>query len=104
MKSISTAAFAAAMVAGATGLAFAPPAFAKKKEEAPAGPQYTQAVAVAANKAKTALLAKDMATAETAVGEAEAVAHVDVRGVVPGQALARSAREDEHLAGAVQTV
>ena len=38
MKSISTAAFAAAMVAGATGLAFAPPAFAKKKEEAPAKP------------------------------------------------------------------
>lgn len=77
MKSISTAAFAAAMVAGATGLAFAPPAFAKKKEEAPAGPQYTQAVAVAANKAKTALLAKDMATAEAAVGEAEAAAKTD---------------------------
>lgn len=77
MKSISTAAFAAAMVAGAAGLAFAPPAFAKKKEEAPAGPQYTQAVAVAANKAKTALLAKDLATAEAAVGEAEAAAKTD---------------------------
>src|ERR1700754_2878826 len=64
MKSISTAAFAAAMAAGATVLAFAPPAFAKKKEEAPAGPQYTQAVAVAANKAKTALLAKDIAGAQ----------------------------------------
>jgi tetratricopeptide (TPR) repeat protein len=77
MKSISTAAFAAAMVAGATGLAFAPPAFAKKKEEAPTGPQYTQAVAVAANKAKIALLAKDLVTAEAAVGEAEAAAKTD---------------------------
>lgn len=77
MKSISTAALAAAMIAGAAGLAVAPPAFAKKKEEAPAGPQYTQAVAVAANKAKTALLAKDLATAEAAVAEAEGAAKTD---------------------------
>jgi tetratricopeptide (TPR) repeat protein len=77
MKSISTAAFAAAMVAGATGLAFAPPAFAKKKEAAPAGPQYTQAVALAFNKGKAALAAKDMTAALAAVTEAEAAIKTD---------------------------
>jgi len=77
MKSISTVALAAAMIAGAAGLTVAPPAFAKKKEEVPAGPQYTQAVAAAYNKGKAALTAKDMATALASVTEAEAGVKTD---------------------------
>jgi len=77
MKSISTAALAAAMMAGAAGLTVAPPAFAKKKEEVPKGPVVSPAVGAAVQKAKTALEAKDLATAATAVAEAEAAAKTD---------------------------
>jgi tetratricopeptide (TPR) repeat protein len=77
MKSISTAALAAAMIAGAAGLSVAPPAFAKKKEEAPKGPAVSPAVGAAIQKAKTALEAKDLTTAATAVAEVEAGAKSD---------------------------
>ena len=71
MKRISTAVLGAALVTGMAGLTIATPAIAKKKEEAK-GPSYTQAVALAANKAKAAFAAKDMAAAEAATAEAEA--------------------------------
>ncbi|MES2095437.1 MAG: hypothetical protein V4459_01625 [Pseudomonadota bacterium] len=78
MKRISTTVLAAALVTGMAGVAFAPVAVAKKKEEpAPKGPAYTQAVALAAQKAKTALLAKDMVTADAAIAEAEAAVKTD---------------------------
>ncbi len=77
MTRISTAVLTAALVTGMAGVTIAAPAFAKKKEEAPKGPSYTQAVAVAYNKGKAALVAKDLATAEAATTEAETAAKTD---------------------------
>jgi len=77
MKRISTAVLTAALVTGMAGVTIAPPAFAKKKEEAPKGPQYTQAVAIAAQKAKAAFAAKDMVAADAATTEAEAAVKTD---------------------------
>lgn len=77
MKRISTAVLTAALVTGMAGVTIAAPASAKKKEEAPKGPAYTQAVAVAAQKVKAAFAAKDMATAEAGVAEAEAAVKTD---------------------------
>lgn len=77
MKRISTAVLTAALVTGTAGVTIAAPAFAKKKEEAPKGPAYTQAVALAAQKAKAAFTAKDMVAAEAAVVEAEAAVKTD---------------------------
>lgn len=77
MKRISTAVLTAALVTGMAGVTIAVPAVAKKKEEAPKGPSYTQAVALAAQKAKAAFTAKDMVTAEAAVAEAEAAVKTD---------------------------
>lgn len=77
MKRISTAVLSAALVTGMVGVTIAAPAVAKKKDEPAKGPAYTQAVAVAANKAKAAITAKDMAAAEAAVAEAEAAVKND---------------------------
>jgi len=77
MKRISTAVLSAALVTGLAGVTIATPAIAKKKDEPAKGPSYTQAVAVAANKAKAAFAAKDMAAAEAATAEAEAAAKTD---------------------------
>ena len=77
MKRISTAVLTAALVTGMAGVTIAAPATAKKKEEAPKGPAYTQAVALAAQKAKAAFAAKDMVAAEAAIAEAEAAVKTD---------------------------
>ena len=77
MKRISTAVLTAALVTGLAGVTLATPAFAKKKDEAPKGPAYTQAVALAAQKAKAAFAAKDMVAAEAATAEAEAAVKTD---------------------------
>lgn len=77
MKSISTAAFAMTMLAGAAAIVAAPAATAKKKEEAPAGPQLSPAFGAAFTKAKAASAAKDDAAFEAAVIEAEGLAKSD---------------------------
>lgn len=76
MKRIPTAALATAILAGAA-VAAAPPAVAKKKEEAPAGPQLSPAFGAAFQKAKAAFAAKDDAAAEAATVEAEGLAKTD---------------------------
>lgn len=77
MKRISTAALSAVLAAGMMGVAFAPAAVAKKKEEPAKGPQVSPAVGAAIQKAKTAFGAKDMAAAEAAVVEVETNAKTD---------------------------
>jgi tetratricopeptide (TPR) repeat protein len=77
MKRISTVVLGAALVSGMAGMTIAMPALAKKKEEAPKGPQVSPAVGAAIQKAKTAFAAKDMAGADAAVTEVEAAAKTD---------------------------
>ena len=77
MKRISTALLSAALVTGMAGVALAPPAFAKKKEEPATGPKVGAAVGAGIQKAKTAFAAKDMAAAEAAIAEVEAAAATD---------------------------
>jgi tetratricopeptide (TPR) repeat protein len=78
MNRISTTVLAAALVTGMAGVAFAPVAVAKKKEEpAPTGPQVSPVVGAAIQKAKTALLANDLVTAEAGIAEAETAAKTD---------------------------
>ena len=77
MKRISTAVLTAALVTGMAGVTIATPAFAKKKEEAPKGPQVSPAVGAAIQKAKAAFTAKDLVAADAAVSEAEANAKTD---------------------------
>ncbi|THD36543.1 MAG: hypothetical protein E7773_05885 [Sphingomonas sp.] len=77
MKRISTAVLSAAFLTGMVGVAFAPAAFAKKKDEAPAGPTVSPAVGAAVQRAKAASAAKDIAGLEAAVVEVEAAAKTD---------------------------
>lgn len=77
MKRISTAVLSAALVTMA-GVAFAPAALAKKKEEAqPAGNTVSKEVGVAVEKAKAASGAKDIVALEAAVVEVETAAKTD---------------------------
>jgi hypothetical protein len=76
MKRISTAALAAILVSGAGALVVAP-AIAKDKKEDAKGPQVSKDVATAINAAKTAILAKDYATADTELIKGEAAAKSD---------------------------
>ncbi len=78
MKRISTAALAAAIMVSGAGVLVVAPAIAKdKKEEAAKGPQISKEVAVPINAAKTAILAKDYATAEPELAKADAAAKTD---------------------------
>lgn len=76
MKRISTAALAAAILVSGAGAIVVSPAIAKK-EEAAKGPQVSKEAAEAINAAKTAIVAKDYPTAETALAKADAVAKTD---------------------------
>lgn len=70
----SAALLAAFMISGSTIIVSAPAAAAKKKEEAPKGPVLSEAFRKPALAAQTALKAKDVAAAEAAVVETEALA------------------------------
>ncbi|QDZ07427.1 hypothetical protein FPZ24_07995 [Sphingomonas panacisoli] len=77
MKRISTAVLTAALVTGLAGVTIATPSAAKKKEEAPKGPQVSAAVGAGIQKAKAAFAAKDWAGAEAAIVEVETAAKTD---------------------------
>lgn len=80
MKSISRVAFAAALMAGAAGLAMSPPAIAQKKKEEKGGApalKLSKDVQNAAAAAQTAIGAKDFATAATQLTTAQAAAKTD---------------------------
>jgi hypothetical protein len=81
MKSISRVAFAAALMAGAAGLAVSPPALAQKKkdEQKGGGPalKLSKEVQNAAAAAQAAIGAKDFATAATQLTTAQAAAKTD---------------------------
>lgn len=76
MKKVSTAALALTMMSGAA-IVVALPAAAKKKEEAPTGPQISPAFGAALNKAKAAGTANNDAAFEAATVEAEGLAKTD---------------------------
>lgn len=76
-KTLPRAAFAAALIATASSMAFVMPAEAKKKEEAPAGPKVSAEIRNSVVAAQTALTAKDFATAETNIAAVEAAAKTD---------------------------
>ena len=80
MKSISKVALAAALVTGAGGFVLSAPAIAKDKKEEAAAPAFKfsgQEVVKALSAAQTAVQAKDVATAEPLVAQAEALAKND---------------------------
>lgn len=77
MIKLSKAALAAALLIGASGLAIATPADAKKKEEAPAGPKLSNEVRKPAIEAQTALAAKNWDAAAVAIAAVEAAAVTD---------------------------
>lgn len=78
MKSISRAAFAAALMAGAAGIAVAPPAIAQKKAEQEAPKlKLSKDVQNAASAAQKAIAAKDYATAQTQLTAAQGAAKTD---------------------------
>ncbi|OWK32324.1 hypothetical protein [Sphingomonas mucosissima] len=79
MKSISRVAFAAALMAGAAGIAVSPPAIAQKKQDEQKAPalKLSKEVQVAAGAAQKALAAKDYATAATQLTTAQGVVKSD---------------------------
>jgi tetratricopeptide (TPR) repeat protein len=77
MKTLSKAALAAIVFAGTSGLAFAPPALAKKQEQKAPGLQLSDAVRAPAQAAQTALAAKDYPTALAAIDKIDAAAKND---------------------------
>lgn len=78
MKTFSKAAWAAVLMAGVGGAALSTPAVAKdKKEEKAAGLKLSPDVLKVAQPAQTALAAKDVATAEPLIAQAEAAAKTD---------------------------
>ncbi|MCD2315214.1 hypothetical protein LQ954_03510 [Sphingomonas sp. IC-11] len=79
MKSISRVAFAAALMAGAAGLAVSPPAVAQKKKEEQKAPslKLSKEVQNAAAAAQKAIAAKDFATASTQLTAAQGSAKSD---------------------------
>lgn len=80
MKSISRVAFAAALMAGAAGIAVSPPAIAQKKQQdEQKGPalKLSKEVQAAAGAAQKALAAKDYATAATQLTTAQGVVKSD---------------------------
>ena len=76
MKTLSTLALAVALAAGG-GIALTPPAFAAKKEEPKAGLKLSPDFLKIAKPAQDALAAKNTATAEPLVAQAEAAAKND---------------------------
>jgi hypothetical protein len=77
MKTLSKAALAAIVLAGTSGLAFAPPALAKKQEQKAPGLQLSDPVRQAAQAAQTALAAKDYTTALASCDKIDAAAKND---------------------------
>lgn len=79
MKSISRVAFAAALMAGAAGIAVSPPAMAQKNKEEQKAPslKLSKDVQNAAAGAQKAIAAKDFATASTQLTAAQAAAKTD---------------------------
>lgn len=76
MTQFSKLAMAAALLAGAGGLAVTTPALAKKEEKA-TGPSYSPDFIKAANPAQTALKGTDLAAMQSTVAAAEAAAKTD---------------------------
>ena len=79
MKKFSTLAMAALLATSAGGLGFAAPAYAQKDKDAAKGPSFkmSKPVLAIASKAQDAIRAKDVATADTLVGQVESAATTD---------------------------
>ncbi len=77
MKSFAKLALATALATGVTGLAFAAPAEAQKKDEAAPAVTISPDVLKSAQPAQAAINARDFATAEPALAAAEAAAATD---------------------------
>lgn len=79
MKTMSRVAFAAALMAGAAGVAVSTPAIAKEKKQEAGAPalKLSKDVQNAAAAAQTAIGAKDFATAATQLSTAQAAAKTD---------------------------
>lgn len=106
MKSISRVAFAAALMAGAAGIAVSPPALAQKKAEQGAPKlKLSKEVQNAAAAAQKAIAAKDYATAGTQLTAAQAAAKTeDDRYIVAALQLQAEASKMQDARAANQQV